>query len=426
MSEDSALERSLQDALEWELGVATGRYSSWGDSPQAKRAMAWPGRSLRSFVPGRFGAAAAAVALIGVLAVAVVNFGSQYVVQPQCLGCGGAAIRGVVAFDDRHIVGVGGTDDSRGNLVLVRSDDGGKSWSVEHPDAPAFTALALAGGRLYASRECLPTYPPDYALPSGADVAFGGGVDRSFHPAPGSCLYYSDDRGRTWHDAGAGQVVDPSFADAKNGWAHTEYDPLGRTPTTLYSTSDGGLTWRAQTSPCDAATPWIEQAVATGADAGYVLCVGPWDQYGGDPMVVQPWELVQVSPGEAPVVRFGPSSPGVPPATGASCFFMRADGTGWIYTDTTTLPTRSTDPYGWSAALYRTSDGGASWARPQDVSSDWPGARSASFVSPTVGFAAFTETGSKSGIVETTDGGLTWRTLVAWGWWTFEPIPTAS
>lgn len=105
---------------------------------------------------------------------------------------------------------------------------------------------------------------------------------------------------------------------------------------------------------------------------------------------------------------------------------MRAEGTGWIYTDTTTLPMRSGDPYGWSAALYRTSDGGASWAQPQDVSSDWPGARSASFVSPTVGFAAFTETGSKSGIVETTDGGLTWRELVAWGWWTFEPIPTAS
>jgi photosystem II stability/assembly factor-like uncharacterized protein len=425
VSEDSALERSLQIALEWELGRATGGYSVWGDSPQAKRAMAWPGRSVRSFVPGRLGTAAA-VALIAVLAVAVVNSGSQYLVQPQCLGCGGAAIRAAAAFDDQHIVGVGGTEDPGGNLVLVRSDDGGRTWSVEHPNAPAFTALALAGGRLYASRECLPTYPPDYALPSGADVAFGSGVDRSFHPAPSSCLYYSEDRGRTWHDARAGQVIDPSFADAKNGWAHTEYDALGRTPTTLYSTSDGGLSWRAQPSPCDAGTPWIEQAVATGPGAGYALCVGPYDPYSGDPMVVPPWELVQVRPGEAPIVRLAPSSPGVPPATRAGGFFMRADGTGWTYTDTTTLPLTSTDPYGWSASIYRTSDGGASWAKRQDVSSDWPGARSASFVSASVGFSAFTSTGTKSGLLRTSDGGLTWQPLAAWSWWTFEQIPTAG
>jgi hypothetical protein len=164
--------------------------------------------------------------------------------------------------------------------------------------------------------------------------------------------------------------------------------------------------------------------VATGADAGYVLCLAPWSD-SVDPMDTAAWSLVQVAPGGQPVLRLASDSSGVPPGSYPGGFFMRPDGSGWATISAATLPVASEEPYGWVAYAYRTNDGGASWQR-QESTRDWPGPLGASFVSHDVGFAAFTNTGAKSGVMATIDGGLTWRALAAWDWWSFSPLPLSS
>jgi photosystem II stability/assembly factor-like uncharacterized protein len=372
-------------------------------------------------------AAVLVVALVGVT-VRILGIGPGAVLPlSSCAGCGGSAIWAAAAFDDRHIVGVGEAEGGR--LLLVRSTDGGRTWNSEHPNAPAMRYLARAGTRLYGSlgtfaADCVPTYPPEMYEPSGADVYYGSGVDHSFYPAPASCLYYSDDQGRSWHDTGAGQLVDPTFADASNGLAHTEMDTIGKAVGLLYATTDGGRSWHSLVSPCGPATPYIQQAVATAADTGYVLCTAAWVS-STDPMETAAWKLVQVEPNGGPIVRLSSDSSSVPPASYLAGFFMRPNGSGWALISATTPSPASDQPYGQVTYVYRTLDDGESW-QSEESAGDWPVALSPSFVSDEVGFAAFTSTGSKSGVMETTDGGLTWRTLVAWDWWSFEPIPTPS
>lgn len=438
MSAESELERELRAALHERLARPEGRFPGWGMSPASRRALATPVRSRRAALPplGWVGAAAVVIVcvalgasmlrLAGPAPAGSIPSGSagneRPSAVPSCAGCGGSVIWAVAAFDEQHVVAVGGKGDASGDLLLLRSSDGGRTWGVEHPNAPVLTSLAVAGDRLYGSSECLPKYPPDYALPSDAHVQSGPGVDLSFHPAPASCLYYSDDRGATWHDTGAGRLVDPSFADPMNGWAHAPYDALGKTATTLYSTVDGGRTWHTAPTPCDSRMPWIRGAIATGPGTGYLLCIGPTDDMAEPPQEAD-WELLQIRPGSAPIQRLGSRTAGMPANTGAGGFFMRADGTGWVYTETTG-PAQATGgaAYVQTYSIYRTGDGGQLWDRPQDASTDWPGAQSVSFVTATNGFAAFRSLGSWSGVMATTNGGRTWSVLAAWGWWTFEPI----
>jgi photosystem II stability/assembly factor-like uncharacterized protein len=433
---ESSLERKLRAALVETLGRAEGCYDAWGASPPSQKLLEAPARTRWLSMPGlswagasRIAAAALVIGGLAVLASGFVRFSTPALPLPQssCAGCVGSAVWATAAFDEEHVIAVGGTDDDRGSLMLLRSQNGGKEWAVERPNAPALTSIAIAGDRLYGSSYCLPTYPPEYDLPSDADVKFGSGVDHSFYPAAASCLYYSDDRGLTWHDTGAGRLVDPSFADAMNGWAHAPYDALGKTATSLYSTTDGGRTWHAEQSPCDAATPWIQQAIATGPGAGYVLCIGSTN-HTAEPQKEADWELVQVRPGAAPAVRLGSRIAGLPANTGAGGFFIRADGTGWVYTDTYGPGLASDGTWAWATALYRTTDGGQSWTQVGDANNDWPGVgvRGVSFVSPAMGFAAFRSSGARSGVEMTTDGGLTWHVLAAWDWWSFEPIPAPS
>ena len=403
MSADTDLERDIRAALALSLGHAEGRFPVWGSSPQVQRLLDQPPRrwGLLPRRHTRVALAIAALVLVGTLVVASVRFVPALTPPGGCAGCGGSAIWAVAALDAQNVLGVGGTDDYRGTLVLVRSADGGATWRIERPDAPALTAIGVAGSRLYGSTDCLPTYPPEHGLPSGADVEYGSGVDHSFYPAAASCLYFSDDRGVTWHDAGAGRLVDPSFADASNGWSHSPFDIEGELTSTLYTTSDGGRTWRAEPAPCDAATPWIVQAMVTGPGSGYVLCAGPSvnDQ--------APWALVQVRPGAPPEVMSSTHTSTL--QLGYGNFFIRADGTGLASAD----------------ALYMTADGGRSWT-PSAQRDDWTSIRGVSFASPKVGFAAFRWSGSQSGVETTNDGGLTWRPVADWDWWEFRPIPLPS
>ena len=72
------------------------------------------------------------------------------------------------------------------------------------------------------------------------------------NPTPSSCLYASDDGGRTWQDLEAGRLVDPSFADASHGVATSYWEPWEKSLSApqLYATSDGGHSWQVQPDPC--------------------------------------------------------------------------------------------------------------------------------------------------------------------------------
>ncbi|HEX7495650.1 MAG TPA: hypothetical protein VF349_03350 [Candidatus Limnocylindrales bacterium] len=423
MSGRPDLEGELKAALSNELASTEGEFPLWGMSPQSRQAQAWPDRSMRSLLPRKIWVAAAATATLclalGASLVRVTGPTTAATTSPHtpCDAFCGPTIWATAALDGLNVIGVGGSMGDQGSLVLVSSVDGGKTWASARPNAPALTSLAVAGGRLYGSTACLPTYPPEYGLASGTTGGFPSGLDHSFYPAPTSCLYYSDDRGVTWHDSGAGRVVDPTFADAMNGWAHSPYDMVGQTPTTLYSTADGGRTWHTELPPCEGDTPWIKQAIATGRNEGYLLCVGA-----DDPTALlttaQPWVFVHIAPGAARTTRwFTVSDLLVTSNVGADNFTMRADGTGWIYTYTylkaepSGVPEKAT-----SFGLYRTEDGGSSWAPLQDASADWLGMRDVSFVSSTTGFAAVQLPTSGSEIIATTDGGRTWQALVTWSW----------
>ena len=130
----------------------------------------------------------------------------------------------------------------------------------------------------------------------------------------------------TWSDAGAGRLVDPTFADASYAWAH----PEGSAGATLSETSDGGSTWRDYLAPCPSDTPVIDAAVATASRAGYVICLAVPGT--GD----QPWRLVQVTPDGKVATRYQGTA-----STGAALhgllddyvqgFTMQAGGRGLIW-----------------------------------------------------------------------------------------------
>ncbi len=249
----------------------------------------------------------------------------MFLATTTTLGCTttwGVTMKAVTARDST-IVGVG-TNGNRGELAVALSLDGGATWDVGARPSPALTHIAWAGDRLVGSSVCLP--------PSA------GGTP--LEPDPTTCLFASDDLGRTWLDLQAGRLVDPTFADATYGWAHPPF-PIG---TTLFETSDGGTTWTAFTEPCPEATPEIYAAVVTAPGAGYVVCYGP---AGSDS---QPWALLELTLDDRVEVRlegrtnYAEEDPGLLDAW-VQAVTVRSDGSGLLMAN----------------GLYRTANHGVTW-----------------------------------------------------------------
>jgi hypothetical protein len=390
MNADTDLERDIREVLAIQMEGEHGEYPRWGDSPRSAAELATVARSIlwpAALRPGRPQAIAALVVVAVVLAGAF-YFG-RWGPGGSPAGGDGINVWAVSAFDENRVIAVGGSQDDEGNLVVARSVDGGRTWDILRPAAPALTTVAVAGPRLFGATKC--------TAPSTHTEA---GVPTRIGPSPTSCLYVSDDSGVSWHDAGAGRLVDPSFSDANHGWARSPVDLDA--PQSVFVTADGGRSWTARPSPCSGASPSLQQLDGVAPDLAYALCVGR----DGDAYV---WEVMAVRPGSDPVVLSSSRGSGVGVEAPATCLTMGVDGMGLLYA---------------GGRLYRTFDGAATWLGTQGGDDMVRGyVRGAVLVaSSRVGFAAVRDGGVFTSIDGSTDGGQTWKRLIAWDFWTGEPL----
>ncbi len=241
--------------------------------------------------------------------------------MPPSASPGSVFIHAVTVISDQHLLAVGSTGSWQSPAAVARTTDGGRQWTVTAEDVPALMYVTVAGTRIVASRYCLP-------------ASVGGPTGDSLP----SCLFASEDGGSTWVDLHAGALVDPTFADASYGWAHTQF---GRE---LSETFDGGLSWSLVDRPCPAEYPFIHGASATERGGGYLLCFAEATEAG------QPWSLIRKSATGGTTPVFGGVTSNGEPQQGLrdevlKGFSMRADGSGLM----------------WTSELYRTTDGGHTW-----------------------------------------------------------------
>jgi hypothetical protein len=288
----------------------------------------------------------------------------------------------VAASDATHLVAVGGTRDSEGSLAMATSGNGGATWSVSKPSAPALTTLAAAGGRLIGGTEC-----------------YQGRTDSGpIEPVPTSCLFTSEDGGQTWRDLDVGRLVDPSFIDASTGWAHTPLDATMSRPATLFATSDSGQSWQSAGQPCADPTPWIRKAVLVAPRHGYVLCrgvPGSGSSY--------PWQLLELTPdGATTVLQHGDTyAPGAPfDGDDVRGLAMLPDGHGYLLTQ----------------KIWRTLDGGRTWTA-LNTGETVGGFESITMVDDSTAFASLRALGNYTRIYGTTDGGDNWTMLGSWSFY---------
>jgi hypothetical protein len=398
MDHDDRLEEDLGATLKSLLEPVVGRYPRWGSSPQSVDVMATPTRSRRFagvFTRHPLISAFTSLCLVLVIVASTATWlGVIHPITSKCAGCSNPAFWAVSALSETQLVAVGGTDDVSGKLVVATSSDAGKIWSISYPDAPALTTLARVGSRLVGATECDQTVTEQ--------------------PTPTSCLFASDDGGRTWQDLKAGTLVDPSFADASHGVALSAMAlRIGSTPEhrTLYATSNAGSTWQAEPNPCDSEYPWLEQAVAVGLDAAIVRCSRLFDQ-ASKPA----WELVRVQPGVGRTVVASYGSPGdLFDGVYVSTLALSSAGIGYII-GTGRAGTPDSQPttspgYVWGLYVYRTTDGGASWT---SVAAPTLPLWSGTVVSDSLAYFSVRDTGIFTGVVVTRDGGATWAELAHW------------
>ena len=397
MNDDDALETRLRSTFQALLDPIEGECPIWGSSPKSAAEIARDGR------PGLWGAFGRhpRLAVFGALGLVVVLVASglfaftALAFRRSCAGCANPAFWGIAAFDENHLVVVGGTDDWFGKLVVATSDDAGKTWSMAYPDAPALTSLTRAGSRLVGSMGC-------YTGSNG-------------NPTPSSCLYASDDGGRTWQDLEAGRLVDPSFADASHGVATSYWEPWEKSLSApqLYATSDGGHSWQVQPDPCGPDYPWLDQVAAVAADTAVVRCSAL-----SEATLLSDWELVRVKLGATSTVigRYGDHGD-LFDNVNIESLVMAPDGVGYVSGTTVTagqtgVSGSAQGTYDPGVGVYRTTDGGASWKL---VGTPPLPLETGAIVSDSVAYFSLREgTGTWTGAVVTRDGGATWSRLVCW------------
>ena len=261
--------------------------------------------------------------------------------QRNASGIAQATINSVWFFDSRE--GLAIADDGSS----VRTADGGRTWTAAESDTfPWYSVQFLGDGSV------------------GWLISLRGTIARS------------TDKGHSWTTAlGAGSaslngVTDFHFIDAMHGWA---VGPFGSGLGTVFTTSDGGLTW---------------QAVASTASSRGFFAIRFADAMHG--------------------VVVGPSGVAMATSDAGATWLPRSTGAFGQLFSVTFADATTAVAVGEGGVIVRSTDAGQSW---QPVSS--PTTRTLNavrFVTPRIGHAV----GNEGSLIATGDGGATW-TAVATG-----------
>jgi len=249
----------------------------------------------------------------------------------------------------------GPADIGRSTVEVTR--DGGRNWTVTRTFSSKLEVSAVRGtGIAFA------------ATPSG--------------------LFRTRDHGATWARISTRELEKPSFATPLVGWA-VEL-------TRIVSTRNGGRSWRALRGPCGPHTTiFVSLASAT---RGWVV-FNSQPGAGQQPKEVwstrdagASWRLVNRASPFAKVVGRGLGVSGYPRG-----IEMTAGGAGWL----------------WMArgSFFATRDGGRTWTWLPISSPEIVEGRSASVLSPRIGYALF---GHRPALRFTRDGGRTWSVVRRW------------
>ncbi len=271
--------------------------------------------------------------------------------------------------------------DSNGRLLLTA--DGGATWADRSAGQASLPAIGSVwffdtreGLALASDGSSIRTTDGGQNWTTTAPLSAGNGWQRAQFAASGkvgwvaagSTIYRSTDRGLTWL-APAPQtsasipngVADFHFVDEMNGWA------VGRYSSALIRTTDGGMGWQAVAN-----SPIVQTATAVRfADPSNGIIPG--------------------EPGVAWVTADGGVSWRARP-TGIRTTLLRM-----AFTDATTVVA-----VGSGGAIVRSTDRGLNWRRAASPTAN--DLNDLQFVTPLVGFAA----GAAGTLLKTTDGGLTW------------------
>jgi photosystem II stability/assembly factor-like uncharacterized protein len=258
--------------------------------------------------------------------------------QRNAGGVAQAAINSLWFFDSRE--GVALADDGSS----VRTTDGGKTWAAAESDTvPWFRMQFLGDGSV------------------GWLISLRGTIARS------------TDKGHTWTSApGAGSmslagVTDFHFIDAMRGWAVA---PFGSGAGTVFTTTDGGITW---------------QAVASTASSQGFFAIRFADALHG--------------------VVVGPSGVAMATSDGGATWTPRSTGVFGQMFSVAFADASTAVAVGEGGVVIRSTDAGQSW---QPVTS--PTVRNLNevrFVTPLIGYAV----GDEGTLVATRDAGVTWTVL---------------
>jgi photosystem II stability/assembly factor-like uncharacterized protein len=278
----------------------------------------------------------------------------------------------------------------REHAVLARED-----WACpKQRGCPARILVSADGGRSW--RLTMTTTGPVRldAVRGTHEVWAGTGAD----------VLESNDAGMSWRRVLRVPAAAIAFADQRNGWllpAGGRYDH----PRPLLATASGGTNWRRIASPCRRQWAFTVALARPTARQGWVACTSEaaagtqgkevWSTSDGGTT----WRLRAQTrfPGLPGAV--GPRSRGNLPAFGyVTGIAFLADGSGWLWEDR-----------GW---LLVTRDGGTHWRRSAITRPDQIAARSASLLSDRVGYALLR--GCEVRLVRTGDGGAGWTTIDRW------------
>ncbi len=250
---------------------------------------------------------------------------------------------------------------------------------------------------------------------------------------PGAIVSHTADGGQTWQSAtlSANVPVDRarmSFINSQDGWIEGETGgATGNDFEMIFRTTDGGKSWTAVSrttygsqSNIPATFPFTGHKTGlTFINASTGWATGPWLYITHDGGATWQSQTLLTAPDQvfAPPTFFT-AHDGILP--GGSQLFVTHDG-GTTWQSTSSLPASSSlvtfidMQHGWVAIdngtmLYRTSDGGAHWAKiTPAIAASITSVVQLNFVSTGVGWAlGYTSEPPNTLLFRTTDGGQTW------------------